>query len=325
MIAINLFISQEDTGLIQVPLRMWTPLIERGCWMKSPNDFLDPPPEFEVTLIQTDGKTWAHPNDGKTLDDYETVILSGTKDPSSSLFQEARYLLFHPHVKRMLRLANYPRDYLNTYGDAWYEYSEKLGESLIPLSEEAYNKIVVGPGYYAYDFLKYWWENPPVPLNGDRSIDIHFIGNIDDYPVESVSAHRRACVKALEPFSGPKMVGPRQYEYEEYCSQLVQSKIVVSPFGMGQLCFRDFEAMYAGCVLVKPHCGPMIIYPNQMIPDITYVAVQWDWSDLLEKIDYVLQNYDSYEEMRRFNQETLHQHASVDSLADYWANLFALK
>lgn len=71
---------------------------------------------------------------------------------------------------------------------------------------------------------------------------------------------------------------------------LALSKITVSPFGFGEVCFRDFEAILAKSLLIKPDMSHIDTWPNVYIPFITYVPVKWDLSDLEEKINYYISN-----------------------------------
>jgi hypothetical protein len=83
-----------------------------------------------------------------------------------------------------------------------------------------------------------------------------------------------------------------------YLEKLRKSKICVSPLGLGEICFRDFEAITSGALLVKPNMDHLETWPNIYIPGVTYVDVKWDWSDLEEKLKHILKNWDSYRDMR---------------------------
>jgi len=65
-----------------------------------------------------------------------------------------------------------------------------------------------------------------------------------------------------------------------YNSEMLTSRICVSPFGYGEVCWRDFEAILAGCVLVKPDMSHVETYPDVFIPEVTYVPVDWDYANL---------------------------------------------
>jgi GNAT superfamily N-acetyltransferase len=68
----------------------------------------------------------------------------------------------------------------------------------------------------------------------------------------------------------------------EFYNELARSRICVSPFGYGEVCWRDFEAIACGALLVKPDVSHLETEPNIFRPGETYVPVRWDFSDLTE-------------------------------------------
>ncbi len=76
----------------------------------------------------------------------------------------------------------------------------------------------------------------------------------------------------------------------KFQDELKRSRICVSPFGHGEICFRDFEAVLRGCLLIKPDMGHLESRPDIYVADETYVPVQWEFSDLAEKCRYYLEN-----------------------------------
>lgn len=74
----------------------------------------------------------------------------------------------------------------------------------------------------------------------------------------------------------------RRVAPDVYLREMLDSKICVSPFGYGEICWRDFEAVMCGCLLVKPDMGHVETYPDIFQPHRTYVPVRWDLSDLEE-------------------------------------------
>jgi hypothetical protein len=70
---------------------------------------------------------------------------------------------------------------------------------------------------------------------------------------------------------------------DEYYRELTSSKICISPFGYGEICWRDFEAVLCGSLVIKPDIGHVESNPDIFRPYETYVPVKWDFSDLEEK------------------------------------------
>jgi hypothetical protein len=69
---------------------------------------------------------------------------------------------------------------------------------------------------------------------------------------------------------------------KRYNAELSRSKIVLSPFGWGELCLRDFEAVRAGSLLLKPSMEHLETWPDVFRPHETYAPFSWDAEDLLE-------------------------------------------
>lgn len=63
-----------------------------------------------------------------------------------------------------------------------------------------------------------------------------------------------------------------------------------SPFGYGEVCWRDYEAVMCGALLIKPDMSHVETYPDIFRPHETYVPIRWDFSDLEEKVNYFLDN-----------------------------------
>jgi len=71
--------------------------------------------------------------------------------------------------------------------------------------------------------------------------------------------------------------------FKQYWRELTDSRLCFSPFGFGEVCWRDFEAVAAGAVLVKPDMSHIETYPDIYRPHETYVPVRWDLADLEER------------------------------------------
>lgn len=66
---------------------------------------------------------------------------------------------------------------------------------------------------------------------------------------------------------------------EEFIAEGQNSKCILSPFGWGEICGRDFEAfVYGGC-MIKQDMSHCITYPDAYQPGVTYIPLKWDFSD----------------------------------------------
>jgi hypothetical protein len=77
---------------------------------------------------------------------------------------------------------------------------------------------------------------------------------------------------------------------KEYVTELTRSKMCFSPFGYGEVCWRDYEAMARGALLLKPDMSHITMNANPFRAYETYVPLSWDLSDLESKVDYYLRH-----------------------------------
>lgn len=82
-----------------------------------------------------------------------------------------------------------------------------------------------------------------------------------------------------------------------YLRELRSSMIGLSPFGWGEICFRDFEIMLNGSLLVKPSVEHLSTWPDFFKPDVTYLPVKWDYSDLIDTLNEIKKNWKAYIEV----------------------------
>ena len=103
--------------------------------------------------------------------------------------------------------------------------------------------------------------------------------------------------------TGQGRVKPWPYRFE-----LRDSRIVVSPFGWGELCFRDYEAVVFGALLVKPSMAHLETSPDIFAEDETYVPVRWDNADLTERCTHYLEHPEEAKRIIRNAQTRLHDY-----------------
>lgn len=112
---------------------------------------------------------------------------------------------------------------------------------------------------------------------------------------------------------------------KEYYNKMFNSKIILAPFGYGEMAPRDLEAAMFGSVLIKPDMSYIETKPNVFVDNETYVACKHDFSDLNEKIEsllgdpnkrsYIIQNLRSkFEEQMNPEKLVLHTYDIFKSL-----------
>jgi hypothetical protein len=66
--------------------------------------------------------------------------------------------------------------------------------------------------------------------------------------------------------------------------EMARSKLCFSPFGYGEVCWRDYEAIAAGAVLLKQDMAHVQTDPDIFVPWETYVPLRWDLSDFQDTV-----------------------------------------
>ena len=168
-------------------------------------------------------------------------------------------------------------------------------------------------------------------INLNKSVDICaiFRGNHDhneDHKSRNdhfYTAHRKGLWDRLEPLKSKYNMIYDRLPFEEYIRNLWDSKISFSPFGMGEICFRDFECIQYGTIFLKPNQDVVKTIPNIYVAGETYIDVAYDWSDLEERIDYVLSNFNTINEMINTNvREKFMDGYDYNKLCLHWYNIF---
>ena len=95
------------------------------------------------------------------------------------------------------------------------------------------------------------------------------------------------CRKCAVVLSGA--VSPKAYNKE-----MEQVAGVLSPFGWGEICFRDFEAIINGAILIKPDMSHLETWPDIYKNGKTYLPVDWNGDNLIDVINSVSNNPEQY-------------------------------
>lgn len=106
---------------------------------------------------------------------------------------------------------------------------------------------------------------------------------------ETVAFQRLKIAKLLAKYNAPST----KLNRKEYMQELANSKIVASPFGWGEINYKDYETAITGGVLLKPDISHLQTWPN-IFNDKTIVQYKWDFSDLESKVEDIITNYNDY-------------------------------
>lgn len=173
-------------------------------------------------------------------------------------------------------------DYYNTA----YHLEDRQVQWVIP--NGFLSKLRLSPNFFTDPNLIQLFQTKRVDdlLAQPRDIDLHSRLGAKGSPwYTRMREHALQEVAALPDLrcASTGMVNPRQYQAE-----LSRSRICLSPFGYGELCWRDIEAIANGAVLLKPDMSHLTTLPNLYEAGITYIPISWDFADLQEKVRWVL-------------------------------------
>lgn len=118
------------------------------------------------------------------------------------------------------------------------------------------------------------------------------------YSRSSVSLSRSMVCKMLNEY-----IDHHPVSYSKFIKEMEESLAVISPFGFGEVCYRDFELVRAGAVCIKQNMDHLETWPNLWQAESTYIPVKWDLSDLKPIIESLRENRGSAAEMAQNAQE----------------------
>ncbi|RZI55142.1 MAG: glycosyltransferase family 1 protein [Pseudomonas sp.] len=93
---------------------------------------------------------------------------------------------------------------------------------------------------------------------------------------------------AAETCTGATVLRGAGVKHSRFLAELRRSKVCFSPFGYGEVCWRDYEAVLSGAVVLKPDMSHVETDPDIFVAWKTYAPVAWDLSDLRDVLDRLL-------------------------------------
>ena len=197
------------------------------------------------------------------------------------------------------------------------------------IPQDVYNRVKL-TGYnvaHNWPHLQHMQEGNP-----SRDIDVCaiFQGILDngnmDHEVRTdrlYTKHRKSAWDELNKIGDRYTIVAGKSAPHEFIEAMKRSKIGLSPFGMGELCYRDLEFIQYGCLLIKPDMSKVITEPDFFKPMETYIPVKPDWSDLNETIENVLDYWNDYEYIIHDARKKVVEMYSYQNVCMYWYNFFA--
>lgn len=219
----------------------------------------------------------------KNKNDYLRKTINGR-----TYWNDGNYSLPSIDIFDKVKLSHF--NWLSTFQPNWFNYDEnKQYDVSLLLGRRDTDNLEHG-------------INQSVPYNDHRN---NLFNNVSDR------------------FNSVKLNVGQRLNRDEYLKTMYDCKIILAPFGFGEITPRDLEAAMFGSVLIKPDMSHIETLPNVYIPYETYVPCKHDFSDINEKIDYVLSDYKNIqkaytENFRKKYAESYDPH----KLVLYYYNIF---
>ncbi|PVH28571.1 glycosyltransferase [Pararhodobacter oceanensis] len=159
------------------------------------------------------------------------------------------------------------------------------------------------------------------PTSAGRNIDLHARFAVGGTPW--YQAMRGEAEAALAGLSDLTIAQGEGVPLPRFMVEMRASKIGFSPFGYGEVCWRDYEAVMAGAVLLKPDMSHIETAPDIFVPWETYVPIAWDLSDFHDTVHRVAADAPLREKIAAQAFDTLHDWLNSEQFARSMAPLFS--
>lgn len=196
-----------------------------------------------------------------------------------------------------------------------------MARTVFAIPEGFMDKLVLGPSFVTADFMLGNFLRTTTPRSGGRPIDLH--ARIATEGTPWYRAMRRECAAAVGALENVNAVTGTGIGLIRYLHELRASKICFSPFGYGEVCWRDFEAVANGAVLLKPDMTHVRTDPDIFVPGETYMPLRWDLGDLDEKVRLLLGDAGLRARLAGNAFAVLHRYAAGGGFAAQMAPIFA--
>lgn len=178
--------------------------------------------------------------------------------------------------------------------------SWNLGYGLYPAPNKNLSRLVRAANNLSLSkTLKPWFvysykrmiKQTELPVNYDKKLNkVHARFGYKSFP--NTIGHQRKVFMQL--CANSKNVITGTIKPGTYNKEIKKIGAVLSPYGWGEVCFRDFEAVINGGLLIKPNMDHIETWPDIYQSSKTYVPIDWDGSNLLDTIDYVSSHINEY-------------------------------
>jgi len=226
--------------------------------------------------------------------------------------------------KHVLRdRSHYGRPTLGDTNLADY-YARRAGlpeqEHCFKIPPDFMSKLVVGPSFVTAPALLPALRQP-FDERPEREIDLHARFDANGTPWYGVMRGEAEAV--LAELGDLRVASGFGIPRHRFICELQHAKVCFSPFGYGEVCWRDYEAIMAGSLLLKPDTGHIETHPDIFRPWETYVPLRWDLTDLNETLRRLLKDSALRQSIAERAHTVLHDYLHSDAFARQMQPLFA--
>lgn len=143
---------------------------------------------------------------------------------------------------------------------------------------EILNRLRLSPSFFTDHRFITRFGRSRAGWQATRTIDVH--ARMATRGPGWYSAMRNDALARIRGIRGLRIASRGVVSERRFLRELGFAKICLSPFGFGELCWRDIEAIMCGAVLLKQDMSHLRTLPELFEPYVTYFPVQWDFSDL---------------------------------------------
>lgn len=262
--------------------------------------------------------------------DRPTVLIE--RADSALVFRgKVRTLAEHPLVTAVVKAASVKDRGLNNAprveGRAHYTILNavagkgRVTETPPPMSEQALGKIrclIPTPLQDLFDPAR------PLPdMDARRPVPLACVLNTHQGEDDLCGWHRRRALEAAAKVPGA-VVGAALMSYPKWVALARRACVVVSPWGYGEMCYRDYDAAACGAVLVKPHTDYVECAGDLFRDGETYLSCRPDFSDLADKVAFVGANWDALRPLREKARRAFDGACETRQWEDAWRDILTM-
>lgn len=163
-----------------------------------------------------------------------------------------------------------------------------------------------------------------------KDIDVCFIGTMHYGGLDQPRVHRQHLLQnwhKVDLFSSVALFSAQKeaaiaIEWWQTWEFIKRSKVVVSPWGVCEISWRDYEAALGECMIVKPRQPQMDVIASPWREE-NVVYCEQDYSDLHVAVATALAGYDQ-NSLRSIRSELLDMASSLEPLAEMFAERLKL-